>query len=90
MVVKYCIKILKIPYSGDLLSKKQKITLLECTLSYIKTSHWSIEEISCLLGFQEPASFSHAFKRWTGTSPSTFRNEARDDSPPDYSSNRYL
>ncbi|MBF0238618.1 MAG: AraC family transcriptional regulator [SAR324 cluster bacterium] len=44
-------------------------------ISYIKTSHWSIEEISYLLGFQEPASFSHAFKRWTGTSPGTFRNE---------------
>lgn len=40
---------------------------------YIKVSSVSINEITYLLGFSEPSNFSRAFKRWTGISPSNYR-----------------
>ena len=40
---------------------------------YIRDNQLSLTEISFLLGFAEMSSFSRAFKRWTGTSPSAFR-----------------
>jgi AraC-like DNA-binding protein len=33
----------------------------------------SITEISERTGFAEPAAFSRAFKKWTGTSPAGYR-----------------
>lgn len=36
----------------------------------------SLAEIAFLLGFEEQSSFSRAFKRWTGTSPSEHRSRA--------------
>jgi AraC-like DNA-binding protein len=41
---------------------------------YLSDSRLSINEITYLLGFSEPASFSRAFKRWTGHSPTEYRN----------------
>jgi AraC-like DNA-binding protein len=40
---------------------------------YVRESRLSVNEITFLLGFSEPANFSRAFKRWTGRSPSAFR-----------------
>jgi AraC-like DNA-binding protein len=40
---------------------------------YIKDSSLNLNEISFLLGFSEISSFSRAFKRWTGSSPSAYR-----------------
>ncbi|NOR80563.1 MAG: helix-turn-helix domain-containing protein [Methyloprofundus sp.] len=40
---------------------------------YIKDSSLNLNEISFLLGFSEMSSFSRAFKRWTGSSPSAYR-----------------
>lgn len=40
---------------------------------YIRDSSLSLNEISFLLGFSELSSFSRAFKRWTGQSPSDYR-----------------
>jgi len=39
----------------------------------LERSALSVEQIGDILGFSETASFSRAFKRWTGTSPLTFR-----------------
>jgi AraC-like DNA-binding protein len=33
----------------------------------------SISEIAWLLGYQDVSAFTHAFKRWTGATPSAIR-----------------
>lgn len=50
-------------------------TRRELALSYIKEKHTSINEITYLLGYSDPANFSRAFKRWTGMSPSVGRTQ---------------
>ncbi|AWN45724.1 AraC family transcriptional regulator [Methylobacterium terrae] len=35
----------------------------------------SLAQISSVLEFSEPAAFTHAFRRWTGTAPSAWRKE---------------
>lgn len=40
-------------------------------------SHLSVEAIAEMLGFAETASFSRAFKRWTGASPMKYRQRPR-------------
>ncbi|ACL58807.1 transcriptional regulator, AraC family [Methylobacterium nodulans ORS 2060] len=37
----------------------------------------SLAQISAALEFSEPAAFTHAFRRWTGTTPSAWRKEHR-------------
>jgi AraC-like DNA-binding protein len=44
----------------------------ELALRFIGERRFSIKETSYLLGFSEPANFSRAFRRWTGTSPTEF------------------
>jgi AraC-like DNA-binding protein len=54
-----------------------KIILVECRRQlaeqYISDSSLSLTEISFLLGFSEASSFSRAFRRWTGQSPTQAR-----------------
>jgi AraC-like DNA-binding protein len=45
----------------------------ELAEQYILDSSLTLTEISLLLGFSEPSSFSRAFKSWTGTAPSEVR-----------------
>jgi AraC-like DNA-binding protein len=40
---------------------------------YLMDNSLTLTEISLLLGFSEPSSFSRAFKNWTGTAPSEAR-----------------
>ena len=35
----------------------------------------SVSQIAWLLGYEGSTSFNHAFRRWTGQSPSTARNQ---------------
>jgi AraC-like DNA-binding protein len=42
---------------------------------YIKEPGLSLSQISWLLGYEGATSFNHAFKRWTGRSPSEVRAE---------------
>jgi len=42
-------------------------------LRYLNAEGLSVKETAFRLGFSEPASFSRAFKRWTGTSPVAVR-----------------
>ena len=55
---------------------KQILTEIRQELAdkYIRNNQLSLTEISFMLGFSEVSSFSRAFKRWTGESPSGYRN----------------
>jgi AraC-like DNA-binding protein len=44
---------------------------------YLRDRELPISEIAWLLGYREIGSFTHAFKRWTGMSPSQFRSSDR-------------
>jgi AraC-like DNA-binding protein len=45
-------------------------------LIYLSAPHHSVGEIPYLLGFSSGSSFTRAFRRWTGQSPSTWRASA--------------
>jgi AraC-like DNA-binding protein len=45
----------------------------QMALHYLKSGKVSVNETAYLLGFSDPASFSRAFKRWTGASPRMMR-----------------
>ncbi len=47
-------------------------------VDYLVKQHMSIDGISVALDFSDRTSFTNAFKRWTGLSPSTFRKLFRD------------
>ena len=40
---------------------------------YLGTTQLSIDEVAQLLGYSEAGNFSHAFRRWSGMAPSTWR-----------------
>lgn len=44
-------------------------------LEYVKEPGITVSEIAWLLGYEGSTSFNHAFRRWTGRSPSMARNE---------------
>ncbi len=45
----------------------------ELALKYLRKAELSTEEIAHVLGFSETASFVRAFRRWTGSTPKSFR-----------------
>ena len=45
------------------------------SLQYLAEPGLSIEQITHLLGYGDTGSFSHAFRRWTGSSPSQVRGD---------------
>jgi AraC-like DNA-binding protein len=47
----------------------------ELAREYLGKTRLPIEEISVLLGYTEPGNFSHAFRRWSGQSPQSWRKE---------------
>ncbi len=52
-------------------------------LHYLSGRKVSVNETAYLVGFSEPAAFSRAFRRWTGSSPRAARAWARDaEAPP--------
>jgi AraC-like DNA-binding protein len=42
---------------------------------YLADDRMSLQQIAWLLGYSEPGAFSHAFKRWTGSSPRRARKQ---------------
>ncbi|HEY0916160.1 MAG TPA: AraC family transcriptional regulator [Solimonas sp.] len=51
-------------------------TRRELAQSYLQDRRYSIGEITFLLGFSDTSSFTRAFRRWNGSSPSQFRERA--------------
>ena len=47
-------------------------------LRYLHETDLSFTEIAFLLGYNNVSSFNHAFKRWTGKTPTAFRKETSD------------
>jgi AraC-like DNA-binding protein len=45
----------------------------EMAIKYLRETDLSMDEIAATLGFSEPATFRHAFRRWTKAAPSRFR-----------------
>ncbi|MBC7923721.1 MAG: AraC family transcriptional regulator [Ferruginibacter sp.] len=46
----------------------------ELALAYLRDDHLTFSEIAYLLGYSELSVFTRAFKRWTGSNPSEYRN----------------
>jgi AraC-like DNA-binding protein len=57
-------------FSGIL--EEQKIDLAR---HYLQDSDFPISQIGWLLGYQEISAFTHAFKRWTGSTPRQSRTQ---------------
>ena len=45
-------------------------------LHYLNGDRISVNEVAYLVGFGDPAAFSRAFKRWTGKSPTMFKQQS--------------
>lgn len=45
----------------------------ELAMGFLRDRASSVTEIAFQLGYSDPANFSHAFRRWTGVSPSAYR-----------------
>ena len=43
-------------------------------IRYLAASELTLADIAALLGFDEPSAFFRAFRRWTGTTPSRYRD----------------
>jgi AraC-like DNA-binding protein len=58
-----------VAFSGVLETMRQALAK-----RYLRERELPISEIAWLLGYSEISSFTHAFARWTGVTPSTFRS----------------
>jgi AraC-like DNA-binding protein len=49
----------------------------EAALRYLRENTLTLCDIACLLGFSGQSAFNHAFKRWTGVTPTEYRHALR-------------
>lgn len=63
----------KLAEEGSSYSQLLTDTRQELARSYLADPRTSVSEIAYLLGFADTSSFTRAFKRWEGTSPSAYR-----------------
>jgi AraC-like DNA-binding protein len=48
---------------------------------YLADGRMSLQQIAWLLGYSEPGAFTHAYKRWTGTTPGRARTKPSSSLP---------
>ena len=53
-------------------------TRLQLAQKYLAQPGRSVVEITYMLGFSEPSTFSRAFKRWTGQAPADYRQSLQE------------
>jgi AraC-like DNA-binding protein len=63
----------KLIEEGASFQKVLNDTRRDLAVTYVSSSRLSLGEIAYLLGFGSPTAFQHAFKRWTGKSPGSYR-----------------
>jgi AraC-like DNA-binding protein len=63
----------KLIEEGASFQKVLNDTRRDLAITYVNSSRLSLGEIAYLLGFGSPTAFQHAFKRWTGKSPGSYR-----------------
>ncbi len=60
---------------GDILDQQRR----DLAMLYLDDPAISLGQMAWLLGYSETTSFNHAFRRWTGTSPSRLRRARKTD-----------
>lgn len=65
----------QLDFEGNTFSKTLADVRHELATEMLQGSNKTIGEISAALGYTSVANFSRAFHRWTGVSPSEFRNQ---------------
>ena len=63
----------KLAEEGSSYTQLLQQTRRELAASYLRDQRSSVSEIAYLLGFSDTSSFTRAFKRWQGQTPSEFR-----------------
>lgn len=60
---------------GSSFQKTLNKTRMELSMSYVRDTLLSLNEIGYLIGFGSPSAFQRAFKRWTGIAPGLYRSQ---------------
>jgi AraC-like DNA-binding protein len=66
---------LKLSQRGTNFQQLLDDTRKELACSYLSQASRPVTEITFLLGFSDTSNFTRAFKRWTGLSPTDFRQQ---------------
>ena len=67
----------KLQNAGTSLSQEIALLREQQATRLLRETHTSIAEIGRAVGFEDPASFTRSFKRWTGMSPKEYRQKHR-------------
>jgi AraC-like DNA-binding protein len=67
---------LKLSQRGTHFQQLLDDTRKELACSYLRQASRPVTEVTFLLGFSDTSNFTRAFKRWTGLSPTDFRQQA--------------
>lgn len=70
--VPYCSRYIK-EMTGQSFTQLQKKVRFQKAENYLTATNFSIQKISCLLGYENPENFIRAFKKEYGISPSKYR-----------------
>lgn len=73
----------KLSAEGTTFRELQQSCLRDSAMRLLLTRTMSATQIALELGYSDLTNFSHAFKRWTGRSPSEFRHARLPDPAPD-------